>query len=290
MHTTETKEQALEVPVLKNTSDAYNTRYILSEDLPEDLAQFKTVLTSTLAKFKEEKVKGVYLDISQKQYQLIGPATEQGFTVHHAQDGVITLSTWIPEGKSRLPAYCSHYIGAGGLVIDFEARKVLIIREKSGMDTQGFKIPGGLVDVGEFISEASEREVFEETGVKANFLGVLALREKKNYYFGRNDIYFICLLEPVSKEISKCEVEVAFCEWVDVDDWVGKEFKVETQKLISLMAKDLIDSYHRAKPNPWNPPFMLTPRDVKATQPNKQPLQKMYGPPQIPNAPPTTKQ
>lgn len=278
-----------QVVTLKNISDAYNTRYIKTEDLPEDIAEFEKVLTTTLAKFREEKVKGVYLDISQSQYAHIGPASKHGFTVHHAQDGVITLSAWMPEGKSRLPAYCSHYIGAGGLVIDFENRKVLIIREKSGNDTQGFKIPGGLVDVGEYICEASEREVFEETGVKAKFLGVLALREKKNYYFGRNDIYFICLLEPASKEISKCEIEIAYCEWVDVDTWVGKEFKVETQRLTAIMAKDLIDSYHKAKPNPWNPPFMLTPKDVKAPQALKKCTmvtidcsgQKMYGPPSL---------
>lgn len=35
--------------------------------------------------------------------------------------------------------------------------------------SDAWKIPGGLVDDNEFISEAAEREVWEETGIKAKF-------------------------------------------------------------------------------------------------------------------------
>lgn len=71
--------------------------------------------------------------------------------------------------KNRLPGYSTHYVGVGGLVLDFEAGKLLVIKEKNGHDVNGWKVPGGLVDSGEYLADAVEREVIEETGKFSKF-------------------------------------------------------------------------------------------------------------------------
>lgn len=53
----------------------------------------------------------------------------------------------------------------------------------------------GLVDAGEDISAAAEREVLEETGVKATFAAVLALRQAHGFAFGKSDFFFVVALK-----------------------------------------------------------------------------------------------
>ncbi len=53
----------------------------------------------------------------------------------------------------------------------------------------------GLVDAGEDISTAAEREVLEETGVRAKFSAVLALRQAHGFAFGKSDFFFVVALK-----------------------------------------------------------------------------------------------
>ena len=64
-----------------------------------------------------------------------------------------------------------------------------------------WKLPGGLVEKGESIEEASVREVWEETGVKCSFKGVVGFRELLNYQFDQQDMYFVCMLEAIDEKI-----------------------------------------------------------------------------------------
>ena len=68
--------------------------------------------------------------------------------------------------------------------------------------TKPWKFPGGYVEKGETISQGVVREVLEETGVKGEFEGVLALREQMNHKYGAADFYIVCVLKHNSSEES----------------------------------------------------------------------------------------
>lgn len=62
------------------------------------------------------------------------------------------------------------------------------------------------------------REVFEETGVRAEFRSLLSIRQQHNHpgAFGMSDMYIICRLSPLTYDINFCTQECLRCEWLDL--------------------------------------------------------------------------
>lgn len=50
------------------------------------------------------------------------------------------------------------------------------------------------MDPGETIKQAVEREVFEETGVRTEFQGIIGMRETLDARYSATDIYLVCLV------------------------------------------------------------------------------------------------
>ena len=81
-----------------------------------------------------------------------------------------------------------------------------------------FLSKGGLSELGEQISEAAEREVFEETGIHTQFQGLLAMASTHPYRFGKSNIYMVCCLMPTSQEIAiQDTAEIADAKWTTPD-------------------------------------------------------------------------
>jgi len=110
---------------------------------------------------------------------------QKGFYFHHAKAEYVMLTKWLPNTPDRIPQAPSAYLGAGGFVMN-DKDEVLVICERYNSDKSEirWKIPGGLIDPGEDISEAAVREVFEETGIKTEYLSMLAFRHLRAFIFG----------------------------------------------------------------------------------------------------------
>ena len=63
------------------------------------------------------------------------------------------------------------------------------------------------------------REVREETGVTATFRSILAARHQHGAAFGRDDMYMVCLLRPVTHEISIDENEIGEARWLPLAEY-----------------------------------------------------------------------
>ena len=115
-----------------------------------------------------------------------------------------------------------------------DKNEVLLVQEKwlRNLMISHWKLPGGHADpgvlmrvmwescdvscLGEDLAQTAIRETLEETGIRTEFVSVLCFRHMHGYRFNRDDLYFACLLRPLSSEITISESEIAAAKWMDV--------------------------------------------------------------------------
>jgi ADP-ribose pyrophosphatase YjhB (NUDIX family) len=204
-----------------------------------------------------------------------------GFRYHHAENEVATLLLWLPANvECKVPPFATHHVGVAGAVIlpddssnnsnssnggnkVTENSKILLVRERS-KQAAGWKLPGGYANLGEDFSKAAVREIWEETGIKARFDGVLTVRHSNNIQFGRDDIYVICKmqLESTSASASASSGDTTSAQKItidaEIDDAVWMplgQFKESTkhpmlQKVADLLLKDTKGLTETEMPSP----------------------------------------
>jgi len=179
---------------------------------PDDVVQLVRRLTSAGKQL-------AWLTVPIYQAHLIACFTEQGFVFHLCHEQELTLVLRI-QPDAYAPFAPTHTIGVGGLVLN-EAGEVLLIRDRM-MRAQGFKLPGGYVDMGEPIQRAAEREVMEETGIRARFTTLVGLIGKYPHRFNKGNLYLVCRLTALSTTIEiqdTAEIEAAV--WMPVADYLA---------------------------------------------------------------------
>ncbi|XP_020694053.1 nudix hydrolase 8 isoform X1 [Dendrobium catenatum] len=227
------------ITITNELLDAYEDEYdgvvIDSQSLPLSANAFTTILQSSLSSWKLEGKKGVWLKILEKQADLVPVALKQGFSYHHAEPGYVMLTYWIPEEPCFLPSTATHQIGVGGFVIN-ESKEVLVVKEKkcplrcSGM----WKLPTGLINKSEEIFSGVVREVKEETGIETAFLEVVAFRHAHQVAFDKSDLFFVCMLKPLTFKISIDESEIQDAKWMALEEFSNQPFQQEDKLLKNI--------------------------------------------------------
>lgn len=130
------------------------------------------------------------------------------------------------------------FILVGSTIVVMNDKKEILFQHRS--DTMEWGLPGGAMEIGESLEQTAERELFEETGLKANnfkFIDILSGRELYFKYPNGDEVYnVICvyLAEDISGEL-------------DMKDGESLELKYfSTKKLPSRLdqrAKLIIDKH-----------------------------------------------
>lgn len=186
----------------------------------KDIQDFTVKLEASLLQWEKERLRGVWFNVDISQIDWIPVLSQKGFNIHHAKGNMVSLYLWLPKNEScKIPPYAHNMVGAGALVIN-EKNQILVVHERY-RTVSFWKLPGGYVNPGEEIGEAAQREVLEETGIKTEFLSLLAFRHLPVAVFGCSDLYFVVRLKPLSSEITKQDDEVEDCQWMDIDTFLS---------------------------------------------------------------------
>jgi 8-oxo-dGTP pyrophosphatase MutT (NUDIX family) len=166
----------------------------------------------------------VWLSLGEKQGKHVVLAIEEnGFEFHHARDKSALLVLNTSPATIETAPYADLHPAAAGCVVSNDG-KVLLMTEKHKYfpsDWVQWKMPGGSIDPGESIVDGCLRETYEETGVKCDFIGILAIRHVTRFWWQAADMYCICLLRPQTMDLNPDFVsEVDRCEWHSLKDVV----------------------------------------------------------------------
>jgi 8-oxo-dGTP pyrophosphatase MutT (NUDIX family) len=218
--------------VLDHTTNPFGGIIINPAALPDDIAAFQAQMQASIAQWKDEGNKLVWLEVPIERSALIPVAVAMGFFFHHSSDNyLMTVLRLQPD--AFIPPYATHYVGIGGVVLNAKRELLVVVEKYHRMSRPGFyKLPGGALTQGEHLAEAAVREVFEETGVRTKFESLVCLRHWHGYRYGKSDIYFVARLSPLSEEILQDQQEIEECRWMPVEEYLAHETVHNFNKMI----------------------------------------------------------
>nr|GMC49397.1 nudix hydrolase 2-like isoform X1 [Ipomoea batatas] len=222
--------------ILAGRNDDHGGVIVEMTSEPMDPSLFVTLLRASISQWRQQGKRGVWIKLPIELANLVEPAVKEGFYYHHAEPNYLMLVHWLPTTASTIPANATHRVGVGAFVMN-EKNEVLVVQERSGQfrGTGVWKFPTGVVDEGEDICNAAVREVKEETGIDAKFVEILAFRQSHKSFFEKSDLFFLCMLQPLSFNIRIQEQEIEAAQWIPYEEYASQPF-IQKHELLKYIA------------------------------------------------------
>jgi 8-oxo-dGTP pyrophosphatase MutT (NUDIX family) len=244
------------------------------DDDSEDVNNaFERSLDESLESWKRQQCRGCWVRVPIHVAKYVPILVERGFVFHHCESEYVMMTKWLKEDEeNKLPAAATHHVGIGAFVTrvnPFDDKKidVLMVQELRGpaAGRDLWKLPTGLLDVGEDVPEAACREVFEETGVKSEFQSILSARHSHGTHFGRSDMFFVVALKALTDDLVKCPKEIAKVEWKDLEFFANNPKIVEGTAMWKLNRQcfDFANGNVSGLQSDFFPAGMNRPNDVR---------------------------
>lgn len=227
--------------ILQYSSNPFGGVILSSNDIPLSSDDFLDSMKFSIEEWEKENFKVVWLELDLNRSDLVPIAVSLGFEYHHCTSEYLMLTYSIVKG-SFIPPYASHYIGAGGVVINQKDELLVVVENRGNVPNSkpSYKLPGGTIKEGEHISEGVVREVLEETGIDTEFESIICFRNLHGYRFAKSDIYFVCLLTPKNSEIVIQTEEIEESIWMPINQYLADD-------RVSLFNKRIVEDSVRSK-------------------------------------------
>ena len=223
--------------MLKTDEDVYNGLIVQESSIEEESLKFRTSLLSLIQQAKENKKNLLWLDLTTQQYQHIAIALELGFEFHNCEAQRTTL-TYQLKTDAYIPVPPTHTTGVGAIVIN-DKNEILLVRDRISSNYSIYKLPGGMVEHADKLSDAVEREVYEETGIKAKLIKMVSVLNSHPYRFNKSNMYIVFQLEALSSEINIIDThEIELALWLPIEEFFAHKEMSQFQKDLVRQALD----------------------------------------------------
>lgn len=235
--------------MLQVTEDLYNGLIVNTDTICDSSSEFKTSLIELLSRANEQQKNLIWLDLTTQQNQQIAVALELGFAFHNCESHRATL-TYQVKKDAYIPVPPTHTIGVGAVVVN-QKNELLMVRDRIHTSSSIYKIPGGMIEHADKLSEGVIREVWEETGITCKLIKMVSLLNSYPYRFNKSNMYLVFRLEALSSEINVIDTnEIEEALWMPLEEFFAHEQMSDFQKKlvrISLEHQGLSqEAYHSA--------------------------------------------
>jgi 8-oxo-dGTP diphosphatase len=201
---------------IKLREDRYGGVIIDDSTIPQSLEALEENLTTIISEQTDKKVMWVTLPIGKSS--AIPIFTRHEFNFYDCSETSITLYKRLTPHPIT-PTATNHTIGVGAFVRD--GNDILVIKDRV---YKKYKLPGGYIDNEENISQALEREVFEETGINVKLESISSIGHFSPGQFNESNLYIVCNAKALSKTIKVADSqEIIEAKWIDVDEYLDSE-------------------------------------------------------------------
>ena len=209
--------------MLEHTLNPFNGVVIERDRLPADPGVFRQQLTHSLDQWKTAGYLLVWLEVPIDRSELVPVGVKAGFEFHHTGKNYLMMTLRLVE-NAFIPGYATHFIGAGGVVLNDEDEILVVCERHRRSKKPSYKLPGGALQSGEHLADCVIREIREETGIEAIFDAIVCFRHWHGYRYAKSDIYFVCRLKPRNHDITIQVQEIEECLWMPVAEYLESEY------------------------------------------------------------------
>ena len=207
---------AFDYTTIKLTEDKYGGVIIDESTVPHPQEGLEENLIKIISEQADKKVMWITLPISKSDH--IPLLTKYDFNFYDCTETSIVLFKRLAVDPIT-PTATNHTIGVGAFVRD--ENNILVIKDRI---YKKYKLPGGYIDNKENISQALEREVFEETGINIKLESIVSIGHFSPGQFNESNIYIVCNAKPLSKTINVADSqEIIEAKWIDIDEYLDSE-------------------------------------------------------------------
>ena len=217
--------------LIKGLPNRFDGLEVGPDSLPKSPNGFAALLSKSIREWKGQAFKVVWFKVPIDRAFLIPILVEEGFSFHHSSSDYLMLTLRLVK-DAVVTLYATHYIGAGGVVINKQNQLLVVCEKFRGGRAPYYKLPGGSLHPSEHLAQGVVREVYEETGIRTDFEGVICFRHWHGYRYGKSDIYFVCRLNPLDLTIKMQDSEIEECFWMPVETYMASENVSSFNKLI----------------------------------------------------------
>ncbi|KAI4964581.1 hypothetical protein ZWY2020_005400, partial [Hordeum vulgare] len=152
-------------------------------------------------------------------------------SIPSSEETYLMLASWLPNTPHTLPINATHRVNYVSCIITRTQFFGIGCPGKNDV-LKGLGIWKFPTRVGDDINIGVVREVKEETGVDAKFVEVVSFRQSHKAYFEKLDLFFVCILRPLSVDITKQESEIE--DWMPVEEFAAQPF-VQKYELVKYI-------------------------------------------------------